>query len=221
LGATVAPLDPLLKSDERAAILADLAPTLLVESSDVAAGEHGTSARAGAGALGVEGTRSLSAPALVLYTSGSTGRPKGAVLSHAALTFANESWTGPVMRLTPGDVVLATLPLSHSFGLNGALLASLSAGASAVLVERFSPEGVLEAISRHGVTVLPGVATMFRRLLESPALGAADLSRVGLVVSGAATCHLELAEEWRQRTGIRIVRGYGMTELFRPLSHLD
>ena len=228
LGATVAPLDPLLKRDERAAILADLAPALLVESSDVAAGEDEASAGTGGGALGVEGTRSLQAipdapapaPALVLYTSGSTGRPKGAVLSHAALTFANESWTGPVMRLTPGDVVLATLPLSHSFGLNGALLASLSAGASAVLVERFSPEGVLEAISRHGVTVFPGVATMFRRLLESPALGAADLSRVRLAVSGAAPCPWELAEEWRQRTGIRIVRGYGMTELFRPISYL-
>src|SRR5213076_1937871 len=59
LGATVAPLDPLLKSDERAPILADLAPTLLVESSDVPAGEHEASAGAGAGALGVEGTRSL------------------------------------------------------------------------------------------------------------------------------------------------------------------
>src|SRR5439155_16746321 len=46
LGATVAPLDPLLKSDERAAILADLAPTLLVESSAVPADEHGTSAGA-------------------------------------------------------------------------------------------------------------------------------------------------------------------------------
>jgi len=220
LGATVAPLDPLLKSDERAAILADLAPTLLVESSDVPADEHEASAGAGAGALGVEGTRSLSAPALVLYTSGSTGRPKGAVLSHAALTFANESWAGPVMELTPGDVVLATLPLSHSFGLNGALLAPLLAGASVVLVERFAPEAVLEAIGRYGVTVFPGVATMFRRLLESPTLARADLSRMRLAVSGAAPCPWELAEEWRQRTGIRIVRGYGMTELFRPISYL-
>src|SRR5439155_25125479 len=90
-----------------------------------------------------------SAPALISYTSGSTGRPKGAVLSHAALTFANESWAGPVMELTPGDVVMATLPLSHSFGLNGALLAPLLAGASVVLVERFAPEAVLEAIGRY------------------------------------------------------------------------
>ncbi|MBI2491801.1 MAG: AMP-binding protein [Candidatus Rokubacteria bacterium] len=104
------------------------------------------------------------APALILYTSGSTGRPKGAVLSHAAVAFANESWAGPVMALTASDVVLAALPLAHAYGLNGALLAPLLAGASVALVERFSPEAVLDAIRRHRVTVFPGVATMFRRL---------------------------------------------------------
>lgn len=222
LGATVAPLDPLLKDDERAAILADLAPKLRVESADVAAMEHEAGAGAGTGpervSFRAEGP--VPAPALILYTSGSTGRPKGAVLSHAALTFANESWAGPVMGLTPGDVVLAALPLSHSFGLNGALLAPLLAGASVVLVERFVPAGVLEASGRYGVTVFPGVATMFRRLLESPTLAKADLSRMRLAVSGAAPCPWELAEEWRQRTGVRIVRGYGMTELFRPISFL-
>jgi long-chain acyl-CoA synthetase len=61
---------------------------------------------------------------------------------------------------------------------------------------------------------------MFRRLLESPALDTANLSRVRLAVSGAAPCPWELAEEWLRRTGIRIVRGYGMTELFRPISYL-
>src|SRR5436309_6797959 len=250
LGATVAPLDPLLKGDERAAILADLAPELLVESSDVAPGEHEASAGAGAGAPGVDGTRSLqpatdparpggaqpqrgsarvprgpaipgapaSAPALISYTSGSTGRPKGAVLSHAALTFANESWAGPVMGLTPDDVVLATLPLSHSFGLNGALLAPLLAGAAVRLVERFTPEGVADLLQRERITVLPAVATMFRRLLDLPGFAGARALRLG--VSGAAPCPWEVARQWRARTGVRIVRGYGMTELFRPLSYL-
>jgi len=54
---------------------------------------------------------------------------------------------------------------------------------------------------------------MFRRLLESPALAAADLSRVRLAVSGAAPCPWELAEQCASVRGIRIVRGYGMTEL--------
>ena len=213
LGATVAPLDALLTPGERADIVSDLAPALVVEGSDVAAAVS----RSGAGRAPAE--EGSAGPALVLYTSGSTGRPKGAVLSHAALALAIDSWAGPVMALTPGDVVLATLPLAHSFGLNGALLAPLLTGATVALVERFAPDAVVAAIRRQRVTVFPGVATMFRRLLDSAALGDADLSSLRLAVSGAAPCPWELAAAWRARTGIRIVRGYGMTELFRPISY--
>jgi long-chain acyl-CoA synthetase len=219
LGATVAPLDTLLKEEERADILADLAPALLIDETDVAGlGREGPSAlgrRSGAPA----GATSAADAALILYTSGSTGRPKGAVLSHAALELALESWAGPVMALTPDDVVLATLPLAHSFGLNGALLAPWLVSGTVALVERFAPERVVEAIHRHRVTVFPGVATMFRRLLDAPELADANLGSVRIAVSGAAPCPWELAERWRGRTGIRIVRGYGMTELFRPISY--
>jgi long-chain acyl-CoA synthetase len=218
LGATVAPLDKLLKEEERAEIIADLAPSLLIDEADVAGLE-----RDRPGAPGRRRWTGDAMPepgaALILYTSGSTGRPKGAMLSHAALDRAIESWAGPVMALTPDDVVLATLPLAHSFGLNGALLAPLLVGASVALVERFAPDRVVKAIHRHRVTVVPGVATMFRRLLDAPELAAADLGSVRIAVSGAAPCPWELAERWRGRTGIRIVRGYGMTELFRPISY--
>ena len=229
LGATVAPLDPLLKADERAEILADLRPTLLIDAAIVGglgrggAGEPGRLRHPRRGPTPPSGSPRAATPepvhaGLILYTSGSTGRPKGAVLSHAALELAIESWAGPVMALTHADVVLATLPLAHSFGLNGALLAPLLVGGTVALVERFAPETVVEAIRRHRVTVFPGVATMFRRLLDAD-LAAADLSSVRIGVSGAAPCPWDLAQEWRARTGIRIVRGYGMTELFRPISY--
>jgi len=221
LGATVAPLDLLLGSHDRAAILADLAPRLVLAERDVPGLPAGTGAATEAGpgraALRAEDAAD---PALVLYTSGSTGRPKGAVLSHAALEFANRSWAGPVMGLRPDDVVLAALPLAHALGLNGALLAPLLAGARVVLVDRFSPEAALDAIRRHRVTVFPGVATMFHRILDSPALAAADLASLRLCVSGAAPLAWDLAAAWRARTGVRILRGYGMTELFRPISYL-
>jgi long-chain acyl-CoA synthetase len=208
LGATVAPLNPLLAADERERILGHLGARAVV---DAAPAEETAEAMPTAAAV---------APGVILYTSGSTGQPKGAVLSHAALAAANASWAGPVMGLTAADRVLAVLPLAHSFGLNGALLAPLLAGVTVVLQERFTPEDTLRAIARHRATVFPGVATMFARILESPALEGADLSSLRLAVSGAAPCPWALASEWRRRTGVRIVRGYGMTELFRPISYL-
>ncbi len=205
LGATVAPLDPRFTGDERARILDDLTPALVVH--DVPGDEF-------------EWTSSTSdAPALILYTSGSTGAPKGAVLSQRAVSAGVASWIEPVMALTPDDVVLAVLPLSHSYGLHGALLAPLVAGATVTLVERFSPEAVLEAVSRSGVTIFPGVATMFRRLLDGDA-PLDGLRRLRIALSGAAPCPWELAREWRAATGVRILRGYGMTELFRPISYV-
>jgi long-chain acyl-CoA synthetase len=207
-GVTVAPLDPLLKADERADILADLRPALVVE------GDADGRLLERADAAGARGEPA----ALVLYTSGSTGRPKGALLSHGALTLANRSWAGPVIGLSEDDVVLAALPLSHAFGLNGALLAPLLAGVTVRLVERFVPEIVADVLVRDGVTVLPGVATMFHRLLELPGFAGAPRLRLG--VSGAAPCPWDLAQAWRARTGVRIVRGYGSTEMFRPLSYV-
>jgi long-chain acyl-CoA synthetase len=207
LGAVVAPLDPRLTEDERRAILDDLRPRLVVE------GVNGDEADWPA-------ARESDAPALILYTSGSTGRPKGAVLSHDALAVAVRSWAEPVMALRPDDVTLGVLPFSHSYGLNGALLAPLLTGGAVVTLERFAPDDVLDAVHAHRVTVLPAVATMFRRLLASPALARARLVSVRMALSGAAPCPWDLACEWRERTGVRIFRGYGSTELFRPLSYL-
>jgi len=220
-GAIVTPLDVLLKDDERAAILADLRPARLVESEP--AGPSGWGGESGHGGRWIERAMAGAAPpadsptALVLYTSGSTGRPKGARFSHRALAIANQSWAGPVIGLRDGDVLLAALPLSHAFGINGALFAPLLAGTTVALVERFVPEAVAGLLERLGVTVLPGVATMFRRLLDVPGFRGARGLRLG--VSGAAPCPWDLAQEWRARTGVRIIRGYGMTELFRPLSY--
>ncbi len=205
LGATPAPLNPLIKEEELAAFITDLRPKLSVNHVVMSQGSCPT-------------MEDLSSPSLILYTSGSTGRPKGAVFSHTSLTFANHSWAQPVMGLTPDDTVLVAVPLAHSLGLNGGLLAPLLSGATIVLLERFTPEAVFAAVKKYRVTVLPAVATIFRRLLNSAAFSGSDFSSLRLAVSGAAPCPWELAVEWQEKTSTRIVRGYGMTELFRPLS---
>ncbi len=205
LGATVAPLDPRLTDDERKSIVDDLAP--IVVARDVPDDECDWPSVHGA------------APPLILYTSGSTGAPKGAVLSQRAVSVGVQSWIDPVMALTPEDVVLGVLPLSHSYGLNGGLLAPLVVGATVALVERFSPETVVASVGDLGVSVFPGVATMFRRLLDGD-VPLDGLRRLRIALSGAAPCPWELARDWRAATGVRVLRGYGMTELFRPLSYV-
>ena len=206
LGATAVPLSPLLKPEEQEAILADVDPAAIVKRVEPRPGDWETAVE-------------CAAPALIGYSSGSTGRPKGAVFSHAALAFADRSWAD-MMAVAPDDIVLSVLPLPHSFGLHGSLLAPLLMGARVVLPGEFSPEHVLGAMAQHRVTLFLGVATMFRRLLSAPEFPGADLSFLRLAVSGAAPCPWDLAGEWRRRTGRRILRGYGMTELFRPISYL-
>jgi len=205
LGAAITPLNPRLSEGDKRAVLDVLKSARVLER--LPAGEAAFPAVAA----------EAEAPSIILFTSGSTGAPKGVVLSQRAVAAGMDLWINAALRLRRDDVVISVLPLAHSYGLFGTLLAPLLLGATAVLVPRFSPEAVLAAIERHRATIFPGVATMFRRILDSGALAGADLSRLRFCTSGAAPCPWELAQEWRKATGVRIVRGYGMSELFRPI----
>jgi long-chain acyl-CoA synthetase len=241
-GACVAPLDPLLSADERAAILADLdpdpidplavldapptrwdaPPSLPVPVPTIPGALPSGPTPAEPALTHAHASPTTVAPsgdALILYTSGSTGAPKGAVHTHANVRTASEAWAGSMMGLTPDDVVLAAVPLTHAYGIMGALLAPLMVGATVAIVERFEADSTLAAIARHRATVLPGVATMFRRLLEATSFSPSAVATLRIALSGTAPCPWELAREWRERTGVRILRGYGSTELFRPISY--
>lgn len=205
VGATAAPLSPELKREEIDDLLADLRPKRIIDDVPIEEGSWETPPQA-------------AAPAVIVYTSGSTGRPKGAVFSHDAVLFGVRSWAGSVMSLNDRDVVLGVLPFSHNYGMYAGLLAPLLCGSSTVLIEHFTPESVLAAIEKQRVTIFPGVATMFRRLLNSPSFAAADLSNLRLATSGAAPCSAELCCEWHRDAGVKIICGYGATEVPRTIS---
>jgi malonyl-CoA/methylmalonyl-CoA synthetase len=148
-------------------------------------------------------------PALIGYTSGTTGTPKGAVLSHGNLLASSESLR-LAWRWTAGDRLVLALPLFHIHGLGVGLHGTLLAGASAVLLPRFHPDAVLDAVAAHDATLFFGVPTMYARLAcahHLPVLG-----RLRLCVSGSAPLPPATFERLAEGSGQQVLERYGMTE---------
>src|SRR4051794_36592462 len=170
-GLVMLPLNPLLKARELAYHLGDGDAAALV-TIDVVADE----AMKGVAQLGElpvyvvrstgeeppEGTRAFDelyraadsrdiAPtnaddtAVLLYTSGTTGHPKGAELTHFQLFMAC-TVGGETFGFEPDDVSVVVLPLFHVFGLSSTLNAAVRFRATTVLVPRFDPGAVLDAV---------------------------------------------------------------------------
>jgi long-chain acyl-CoA synthetase len=148
----------------------------------------------------------------IVYTSGTTGRPRGAVLTRGNLAANQDQSLAGRFDVGPQDVVLLVLPLAHIYALNVGLGASITAGATMVLVDRFDPELTLRAIADHGVTVVLGAPPMYIAWLESGHLDPAGFGTVRLAVSGAAALPVQVFERFRDVTGIAIEEGYGLTE---------
>lgn len=151
--------------------------------------------------------------AVLIFTSGTAGTPKAAMLSHGNLLNNIDQVIG--LRGDGGnhnDVGFGILPLFHIFGLNVVLGSALRAGASVVLVERFDPSSAVEAIQRHGVTVLAGAPTMWATWAAMPELAPDTFSTVGIAMSGAAPLDPQIATAIRERFGLELGEGYGLTE---------
>jgi len=153
--------------------------------------------------------------AVLLFTSGTAGAPRAAVLTHENLA-ANigQVQTHPGLRVSPEDTGLATLPFFHVFGLNVALGVALAGGMRSVLLPQFDAATAVAVIREHAVTILAGVPTMFAALLElDDATAPADaLASVRLAVAGAAELPEVVARAFRERFGVTIHEGYGLTE---------
>jgi Acyl-CoA synthetases (AMP-forming)/AMP-acid ligases II len=101
------------------------------------------------------------------YTSGTTGFPKGVMLTHYNV-LNNGLTIGDCMKFTENDRLCVTVPLFHCFGLVLATMASVTHGATLVLVNYYSPIKVLRTLEREHCTALHGVPTMFIAILEHP-----------------------------------------------------
>jgi long-chain acyl-CoA synthetase len=211
-GATVAIVGP-----ERAEAVADLRGGLpdlahLVTADVELEGVPSLEAAVVAAAAPDRVTRSPDELGALVYTSGTTGRPRGAMLTRGNLAANQDQSLAGRSEVGPDDVVLLVLPLAHIYSFNVGLGASITAGATMVLVDRFDAAATLATIRERGVTVVLGAPPMYVAWLECEELDRDAMASVRLAVSGAASLPVPVIERFEARTGVVIEEGYGLTE---------
>lgn len=151
--------------------------------------------------------------AVLPYTGGTTGPPKGVMLTHYNLIATQKQTTGfwPVMK-EGEEVIIAFLPFYHIYGQIVAMINGLFLGAEIVLFTTADFDDIIYAIESRRATMLFGVPTFFEYLKEYDKTDRADWRRLKLITCGADTLHENTVASWEERTGSKIMEGYGMTE---------
>lgn len=157
--------------------------------------------------------------AVLIYTSGTTGQPKGVMLTHKSL-LADATANRQVIEAETSDRFITISPLFHVFGQVNILLTAMLVGGSLVLVKKFSPKAVLEAIESHQVTFMAAVPTMYQMMLsllegQNNPLPEGCLSRfpsLRICHSGAAPMAKEVFHRVEAAFGAKVQEGYGLSE---------
>ncbi|HEV7486855.1 MAG TPA: long-chain fatty acid--CoA ligase [Thermoanaerobaculia bacterium] len=149
--------------------------------------------------------------ACLLYTSGTTGKPKGVMIPHRQL-FANGYNTAMNWGLREDDIAPIFTPLYHAGGVAVFLIPLFLLGGTIVLHRGFDVAEVWETIERERCTIVLGVPTIWKMLLDAPQFATVDLSHVRWFISGGAPLPAFLIDAYQQR-GVTLKQGYGLTEV--------
>ncbi|MEY2690014.1 MAG: hypothetical protein RL375_4214 [Pseudomonadota bacterium] len=153
------------------------------------------------------------------FTSGTTGTPKATMHFHRDVMAACACWPRHVLKPGADDVFIGSPPLAFTFGLGGLVLFPMSVGASTVLLEKASPQHLLDAIRDFGATVLFTAPTSYRAMAARGAeLRATALRRC---VSAGEALPAATRTLWREATGIELIDGIGATELLHIFISAD
>ena len=160
--------------------------------------------------------------ALIAFTSGTTGLPKATAHFHRDLLAVADLSPQSLLRTTADDVFCGTPSLAFAYGQGGLLLFPLRVGASVVLLDRSTPERLLEAVQRHKATVMFTVPTVYRAMttmLEGEAVAAEGLASLRACVSAGEPLPAATFEAWRFATGLEILDSFGTTEMLNAVLH--
>ena len=152
--------------------------------------------------------------AAMCYTSGTTGRSKGVLYSHRALVLQCLYWTAAdILGACQRDVMLGVVPMFHINGWGMPFTAPL-VGAKLVLPGScLDADGLLELVHRERVTLSAGVPTVWLGVLQALDGGhSADISSLRTLLVGGSAVPRALMEGY-DRYGVRVIQGWGMTEV--------
>lgn len=148
---------------------------------------------------------------LIAFTSGTTGQPKGTMHFHRDVLAMCDLFPRHVLHMDASDVVCGSPPIAFTFGLGGLLAFPLRYGASAVLLEKYTPETLLQTIQTYGVTQCYTAPTMYRQM--TPLAASFALQTLKHAVSAGEALPDATRQLWKQATGIEMTDGIGGTEM--------
>ncbi|MGX6607229.1 long-chain-fatty-acid--CoA ligase [Micromonosporaceae bacterium Da 78-11] len=153
--------------------------------------------------------------AVILYTSGTTGQAKGAELSHSNLLLNALTCNRLFQSKPAADTHLLVLPLFHSFGSTVNMNAGFATASTLVLLPRFDPAAAVKLLEHEDVTFFAGVPTMYWALLNALTEGV-DVERIArnmrVAVAGGSSLPVEIIKAVKERFGVTILEGYGLSE---------
>ncbi len=151
------------------------------------------------------------ATCLTLYTSGTTGFPKGVMHSQRNFVLAGEGFVAR-MHLQPDDRLMCVLPMFHINALFYSIAGTLAAGASLVLVPRFSATQFWKIAGDTGATQVNIIAAVGNILARRPRSEFDPRHRLRVVYGAPFSPDLE--RTFREEFGVPVlIEGYGMTEI--------
>ena len=154
--------------------------------------------------------------AVILYTSGTTGQPKGAELTHANMS-SNALVSRDLFETDAErpDTYLCVLPLFHSFGQTVIQNGAFAFGGTVVMLPRFEAKAALGLLLKEQITFFAGVPTMYWALLgalDESVDVASIAAHLRVAASGGSALPGEVHKGFRQRFGVTILEGYGLSE---------
>ncbi|MBL6989180.1 MAG: AMP-binding protein [Bacteriovoracaceae bacterium] len=153
--------------------------------------------------------------AFLQYTGGTTGVAKGAELTHGNIIsniLQAKEWIKPSI-VEREEIIITPLPLYHIFSLTANLFTYTSIGGLVVLItDPRNIKGFVGELKKWKFTALTGVNTLFNKLVADPDFAQVDFSAFRLALGGGMAVQQDVAQKWKQVTGIPLIEAYGLSE---------